>query len=101
MRAEVGEDARVVERGADESLAGEARAPGEREGAVVGAHLVEHLAVRVGRDDDGNVPEVLRRRANHRRAADVYLLDGLFERDALDRKSTRLNSSHVALSRMP
>src|SRR5438067_1226987 len=83
MRAEIREDVRVVKRSADEGLTGEARARGERECTVIGAHLVEHSAVRVGRDDDRHVSVVLRRGANHRRAADVYLLDGLFERDAL------------------
>src|SRR4051794_15980162 len=36
-------------------------------------------------DYDSHVPEILRGGTNHRGAADVYLLDGLFERDAFAR----------------
>ena len=36
-----------------------------------------------------------------RRRGNVILAMDMFERDAQDRKSTRLNSSHIPLSRMP
>ena len=44
--------------------------------------LVEHEAVAFGRDDDRDVREVLGRRAQHRRAADVDVLDELGLRHA-------------------
>ena len=54
----------------------------ERKSAARAGQFFEQVRIRLRRDDDGNVREVLRRRADQRRAADVYLLDGLFERDA-------------------
>src|SRR3712207_7713827 len=62
----------------------------------------EHLLVaRRGRDDE-HEPMVLRRRADHARAADVDVLDRLLERDAglLDRRSeehtSELQSANIS-----
>src|ERR1043165_3294861 len=44
---------------------------------------------------------VLRRRLWRRRPVDVLAIPSAILARQLDRKSTRLNSSHVALSRMP
>ena len=50
-----------------------------RDGAVLQRR--ENLAVSLGRGDDRDVGVVLRRRPDHRGAADVDLLDQLVERD--------------------
>ena len=79
-------DARVVARGVGERLGGErlARLRGER--ALAHPHLLEHGVVALGRHDDRGVRVVLRRGADHRRAADVDVLDHLGVGDPAPRR---------------
>jgi len=78
---EVAGDGGVVAGGALENLQGELAAQRVHLGLV--AHGLEHGVVVGGIADDGHALVVLRRAAQHRRAADVDILDGLFEGDAL------------------
>ena len=80
---EVG-DRPIVAGRVGEGLAGQAAAQLQR-GAAVGRDLVEDLRIlgRIG--GDGGEGVVLGRRAHQRRPADVDLLDGLFQRNALPR----------------
>src|ERR1044072_7697787 len=55
----------------------------EREAAAGLRQLFKDDRVNLRRGDDRHVSEILRGGADHRGAADVDLLDGLFERDAL------------------
>ena len=80
--AEEGEDRRVVGRRVAERLAGEEEARLLGQPAQL-ADLLDHAVV-VGRiDDHADVAEVLRRGADHRRAADVDHLHDLREADPL------------------
>ncbi|ABA48884.1 hypothetical protein BURPS1710b_3404 [Burkholderia pseudomallei 1710b] len=73
-------DRAVVLRGVREHLGREAEIRLVAERVAVRFHLVEHDRV-IGRvDDDRHVAVVLRRRAQHRRAADVDVLDRVGER---------------------
>ena len=65
-----------------EGLAGQAAAKFQR-GAAVGRDLVENLRVLGGVGGDGGEGVVLGRRTHQRRPADVDLLDGLVQGDAL------------------
>ena len=54
--------------------------------------------------DDILMSMEMRARFNPMRDYEIYAMDcseGITEEDLLDRKSTRLNSSHLKLSRMP
>ena len=51
-------------------------------GAAVGLDLLQDLAILPGVGGDGREGMVLGRRADHRRAADIDLFDGLIERHA-------------------
>ncbi len=82
---EPGGDRRLVRRGRRERLGCELPPRLERERAVP-AELVEHEAVLVGPADRGDVREVLRGAAQHRRAADVDHLDRLLLGDAASRR---------------
>ncbi len=70
-------DGDVVARGVGEGLGRQRLARGHAQGAVELAQLVEHGVVALGVDDDGAERVVLGRRSNHRRAADVDVLDDL------------------------
>ena len=76
----LGEPARdrgVVARGVGERLRGERLARWHRELGARRAQLVEHGVVGLGARDDRRERVVLRRGADHRRAADVDVLDDL------------------------
>ena len=76
----LGEPARdrgVVARRVREGLGGERLARRHRQLGAGRAQLVEHGVVGLGARDDGRVGVVLGRRADHRRAADVDVLDDL------------------------
>ncbi len=68
-------DRRVVGRGAGESLGGKLSPQRERRHAVVGFEFAEQRGVIGGIDHDRDVVVVLRRGADHGRAADVDVLD--------------------------
>ena len=70
-------DGDVVARGVGERLRGEGLARGHAQRALGLAQLVEHRVVALGVHDDGAEGVVLGRRADHRRAADVDVLDDL------------------------
>ena len=70
-------DRRVVARGVGERLGGQALARRHRQAPVGLAQLVEHRVVALGADDRRGVGVVLGRGADHRRAADVDVLDHL------------------------
>ncbi len=57
--------------------------------------LFRQRRVVIGRDNDGHVLKIFGGGTNHRRAADVYLLDGLFERDALAARDCLLKGVEV------
>ncbi len=70
-------DRGIVGGGAGIGLGGEAAAQRPRGRATVGGELVEHALVVGGFDDDGDIVMVLRGGADHRRAADVDVLDAV------------------------
>ena len=70
-------DGDVVARRVGERLRGEGLARGHAQQALGLAQLVEHRVVALGVHDDGAERVVLGRRADHRRAADVDVLDDL------------------------
>ena len=78
---EVGLDERVVRRGVVEDLVGELQVRVDRDFSVL-AELGEDSAIVGGVDYDRDVLIVLRRRAEHRRTADVDVLDGFGSGDA-------------------
>ena len=75
LLGEPARDRRVVARRAGERLGGEALARAEREVAVEVGELLEDRVVALGLDHDGGEREVLRGGPDHRRAADVDVLD--------------------------
>ena len=82
---EVVRDRAVVLGRVSEHLRGQTEVRGVADRVAVRLHFVEHHGV-VGRiDDHGDVAMVLRSRAQHRRAADVDVLDGVFERAVIAR----------------
>ncbi len=76
-RGEPRRDRRVVARRARERLARERFARLQRKHAAGVAQLIEHTLVVARVDDDGRERAVLGRRPDHRRAADVDVLDHL------------------------
>ena len=68
-------DGAVVGRRGLEHVEGQLGARVAQRGAVVGAHLGQDGVVALGARDHGHALEVLRRGAQHRRAADVDVLD--------------------------
>ena len=75
-------DGSVVFRRGDEDLDAKPLAQLQRRRAVVGLHRFHDLIIVRGVGNDRDATVVLRRTAEHGRAADVYVLDGLFERHA-------------------
>ena len=76
-RREPCRDRRLIARGAGECLGGQTRAQRQRQQSPGPAQCAEHLLV-VGRvDDHGRKGAVLGGRADHRRPADVDVLDDL------------------------
>ena len=63
-----------------ERLDGQVKTQVIRQPAVVGGHVVEYALVVGGVSDNANAGIVLGGRANHGRAANVDVLDGVFQR---------------------
>ena len=72
-------DGRVVCRSTREGLGGQHLAQVERGGAAMLLHGIEHLTVVFRIDDHGDAGVVLGGRADHRRPADVDVLDAVGE----------------------
>ena len=93
-------DRRVIGRGARIRLGGETAAERERGRAAVGGHFVKHRRIILRLDDDGDLVVVLRRRADHRWAADVDILDPLLESRAfVDGLLERIEVDHEKIDR--
>jgi hypothetical protein len=73
--SEIRADGTIIGSGARKSGGGEAFARGQAEGAVVSPHFFEQGRVLIRTGDNGYVAVILGRRANHRRPADVDVLD--------------------------
>ena len=84
-------DRRVIGRGAGVGLLRHPAAEGEAGRAVVAVELLDQGGIVGDVDDDGDVVVVLGRAADHRRAADVDVLDPVLERRAaLQRRLERI-----------
>src|SRR5207237_10584495 len=72
---------------------------GRRDGPDGFRHLGGNRFVIGGRRDNGNIVKILRRRANHRRPADINVLDQFFELHAglggSLLKRVQINDDHV------
>ena len=75
-------DHAVVAGGVREGLLGQTEAGRQLQGAAVGLHFGEQRGVVCRIGDDGDAGVVLGRGADHGRAADVDVLDGVFQRHA-------------------
>jgi hypothetical protein len=75
---------------------------GVRECGAAGAPLVEHGGVVGGVDQYRHVVVILRRRADHRRAPDVDVLDRVLERTPRfrDRRFERVQVHHYEVDRL-
>ncbi len=62
-----------------ERLDGQVETQGVGQGAVVGSHVVEHTLVVAGIGDDAHAGIILGCRTHHGRAADIDVLDGIFQ----------------------
>jgi hypothetical protein len=72
----------VVAGGVREGLLRQAEAGTEMQRAAIGLHFGEQRFVVFRIGDDGDADVVLGRRTDHRRTADVDVLDGIFQGDA-------------------
>ena len=70
-------DRRIIDRGAREGLGGEPHSRREDRRAVICGHLLKQQRIILRLDDDGDACMVLGRGADHRRTADIDLLDCL------------------------
>jgi hypothetical protein len=68
-------DRRIVSRGAGESLGGETAARRLAHGALMLVELFQHNRIVCGIDNDGEAAMILGRGADHRRAANINILD--------------------------
>ena len=100
LKREPVRDRGVIGGGAGIGLCRETAAQRERCRALVGGKLVEHRLIILRFDDDGDVVVVLRRRADHRGAADVDVLDALLETGVLvDGRLERVEIDHEQIDR--
>ncbi len=93
-------DRRIVGSGASVGLLRQRLAQGKRGGAAILFQFVEHTRVIVGVDHDRHVIMVLRRGTDHRRAADVDILDAVVEGRAFrDGRLERIEIDHQQVDR--
>src|SRR5882762_3964996 len=81
-------------------LCRQASAQRQRCRALIGGEFVEHGLIILGFDDDSDIVVVLRRGADHRRPANVDVLDALLEAGALiDDRLERIEIDHQKIDR--
>jgi hypothetical protein len=94
-------DRRVIGGGARVSLGGERLAQLERDHAAVLRQFVQHLCIVGGLDHHGDIAMVLSGRADHRRSADVDVLDAVVvSRTLRDGGLERIEVHHEEIDRL-